>query len=391
MHSPASFPRRVLLCVVGMSPAVVTETIYGLFQRQMPFVPTEIHIMTTTKGLSKVIDALLTMPRIQQLYQQFGYGHALPHFDAEHIHVPKNSDGQALEDIRTADDNAAIADYMLELACDLTADQQSAVHASISGGRKTMSYYLGNIMSLVGRPQDRLSHVLATEPFEFNPDFFHPGQTPETIEVRTRNGMAHRNTGEAEITLSEIPFVALDKRLPKNFIQAFRRQGNLFSRAVTATQLTAETPCLHIDLEHRQITIGRHNPMRCQLRPAALALYTAAGLMKRKFGVNSAGCLQRDQLPRNVLHNILELIPGGSRVTELQDGPEANTRFYDNHANKLHSELNALSPFAADIYGLSKRQNNLFEIRVAPENIHIQWPDGAQAVELEKLDVNPTQ
>lgn len=390
MYTPADYPRRILLCVVGMSPAVVTETIYGLFQRQEPFVPTEIHIMTTTAGREKVVETLLDTPRIQQLYQQFGYGDVLPRFDVGYVHVPNNATGQALEDIRTADDNAAIADDMLTLACDLTSDAQSAVHASISGGRKTMSYYLGNIMSLVGRPQDRISHVLATEPFEFNPNFFYPGQqSPDTIEVHTQNGTAYRPASEAKITLSDIPFVALGTRLSKGFMQKFRSQGDLFTQAVKAAQLTTEAPYLHIDLDKACVTIGRHNPMSFDLPAAALALYATAALCKQKYGANPPHRLKRNHLPRAMLHDMLDLIPGGSRVTELQTDAAANTQFYNNHANKLHNKLDALSPFAGDIYGLSGPQNNIFEVKLAPENIHIQWPSTVQAADFAEQDFQP--
>jgi CRISPR-associated protein (TIGR02584 family) len=57
---------------------------------------------------------------------------------------------------------------------ELTADPDCAIHASIAGGRKTMGFYLGYALSLFGRPQDRLSHVLVSSPFESNQNFFYP-------------------------------------------------------------------------------------------------------------------------------------------------------------------------------------------------------------------------
>ena len=36
-----SYPRRILLCVTGLTPQILTETLYALaVQRQPPFVPT---------------------------------------------------------------------------------------------------------------------------------------------------------------------------------------------------------------------------------------------------------------------------------------------------------------------------------------------------------------
>lgn len=49
--SPESYPRRVLLAVTGLSPQIVTETLYALAVQSRPaFVPTEIHLITTAQG-----------------------------------------------------------------------------------------------------------------------------------------------------------------------------------------------------------------------------------------------------------------------------------------------------------------------------------------------------
>lgn len=49
--TPAEFSRRILLAVTGLSPQVVTETLYALAVAQgRPFVPTEVHLVTTAKG-----------------------------------------------------------------------------------------------------------------------------------------------------------------------------------------------------------------------------------------------------------------------------------------------------------------------------------------------------
>lgn len=48
---PADFPRRVLLAVSGLTPQIVTETIYALAVNKLaPFVPTEVHLITSAEG-----------------------------------------------------------------------------------------------------------------------------------------------------------------------------------------------------------------------------------------------------------------------------------------------------------------------------------------------------
>lgn len=89
----------------------------------------------------------------------------------EDIKVPK-SNGRELDDSRSLDDNQAIADFIIDEVRALTSDENTQLHASIAGGRKTMTFFLGYAMSLFGRTQDRLSHVLVSEPYENLPDFF---------------------------------------------------------------------------------------------------------------------------------------------------------------------------------------------------------------------------
>src|SRR2546427_12173331 len=60
-HSPQTFPRRLLLAVTGLSPQVVTETLYALTQKVSPaFVPTEIHLLTTAEGAERARLTLLS-------------------------------------------------------------------------------------------------------------------------------------------------------------------------------------------------------------------------------------------------------------------------------------------------------------------------------------------
>lgn len=164
-ESPESYPRRILLAVTGLSPQVVTETLYVLAVQAKPaFVPTEIHLITTRQGAEHA--------RLNLLSRQIGWFHrlradyALPEiaFHAKCIHVIPDAAGGELDDIRTPADNARAADFVTERVRALTSDPDCTLHVSIAGGRKTMGYYLGYALSLFGRGQDRLSHVLVSAP-----------------------------------------------------------------------------------------------------------------------------------------------------------------------------------------------------------------------------------
>ena len=69
-----------------------------------------------------------------------------------------------MTDIRSPEDNLSAADQVAKLIRELTNDPDRQLHVSLAGGRKTMSFYLGYALSIFGRDDDRLSHVLVDEP-----------------------------------------------------------------------------------------------------------------------------------------------------------------------------------------------------------------------------------
>lgn len=166
-NAPHAYPRRILLAVCGLSPQVITETLHALaVERQPAFVPTEIRLITTSEGAERARLSLLSEEpgRLARLCRDYD----LPAitFGFEDIEVLRDASGAPLADIRTPEDNLRMADLITARVRTLTADPGSALHISIAGGRKTMGYSVGYALSLFGRPQDRLSHVLVAEPFE---------------------------------------------------------------------------------------------------------------------------------------------------------------------------------------------------------------------------------
>lgn len=155
--------RRILLAVTGLTPQVVTETLYFLACRaESPWIPDEVHLITTSTGAEGArLNLLLPDGWFHRLRADF----QLPdiEFPVSNIHILKDGAGQPLDDIRTPEQNTLAADFITETLRRLTEDPASELHVSIAGGRKTMGYYLGYALSLYGRPQDRLSHVLVSD------------------------------------------------------------------------------------------------------------------------------------------------------------------------------------------------------------------------------------
>ena len=150
--NPQSYPRRILLCVSGLSPQIVTETLYALTVIGEPrFVPTEIHLLTTAEGAEWARLTLLSDDPGWFQRLRLDYGLPAIRFTLDTIHILRTAEGRLLSDIRSAADNEAIADAITSVVRELTADPGCAVHASIAGGRKTMGFYLGYALSLFGR------------------------------------------------------------------------------------------------------------------------------------------------------------------------------------------------------------------------------------------------
>lgn len=253
---PHTYPRRILLAVTGLTPQVVTETLYALIHQEPAFVPTEVRLITTREGAERARLALLSedpgwFKRFCQDYGMTGVS-----FDTSSIQILDDGEGQALDDIRSPADNQRAADLITETVRALTHDPESALHVSIAGGRKTMGYYLGYALSLFGRPQDRLSHVLVSEPFESSWEFFYPTPNERVIPVK---GEKLANCQDAQVTLAEIPFVRLRQGLPERLLHGH----TAFTEAVAAANRSLGLPHLVLHLaenalwaDGERITLG---------------------------------------------------------------------------------------------------------------------------------------
>jgi CRISPR-associated protein (TIGR02584 family) len=219
----------VLLIVTGMSPAVLTETIWGLAQKER-IVPNRVVVVTTRRGRTLLEQELLTAPsRNEPNIWQALRGHILPSFqndprlNLEPIREitmtnPRKGQSDPVEDFRTSSANDAMADFVLEQVRNLVETPDVELIASIAGGRKTLGALLYACISLLGREKDRLTHVLVNAPFDdsrLSPRFYFPKQAKQKLHLGSKTVLAKN----AQIDLIDIPFVPLRKLFERDFIR----------------------------------------------------------------------------------------------------------------------------------------------------------------------------
>ena len=364
-----SHPRRILLAVTGLSPQIVTETLYALgastTNDQAPFIPTEVHLVTTAQG-AKIARTALLHPdggQFHALLRDFPQlGH--PVFDDTHIHTIHDAAGQPLADIRSPDENASAADSITALMAQLTRDPQAALHVSIAGGRKTMGFYLGYAFSLFARPQDELSHVLVSSPFESHPDFFYPPPTPRRLG--TRDGQ-HIDTADARITLARIPVVRLRHGQPR----ALLRGQASFGDTVAAIQESLAPPRLRIDLARKQVLCGAK---LVKLPPTSLAwlAWHAQNALRGQAEQSwrSADAAQYLALYQRIV--TIDAVAYERAQARLADGMEK--AFFEESNSKLEGALKKQLGLAATPYLLTtcgQRPNTTRGLALPPDAIEL--------------------
>jgi CRISPR-associated protein (TIGR02584 family) len=236
-----------LLAVTGMTPQVITETLYGLHGQRSPW-PERLHIITTRVGEGVLSRSLFEEGKLNALCDEL----EMPRYAREQvtIDVVPDADGRPVDDARTVADHEALADFIMEVVRELTANESIVLHASIAGGRKTMTFYLGYALSLFGRPADRMSHVLVGAGYENHPDFFFPTRTSQMLDTGDGRRL---DMAEAAVSLADIPFIRQRDQLPNMLLQ--RGEHMSFRHLVELINIGAQPHRLSICLNAEQQTL----------------------------------------------------------------------------------------------------------------------------------------
>ncbi|MBS6044224.1 MAG: TIGR02584 family CRISPR-associated protein [Neisseria sp.] len=260
--------KKILVAVTGMSPQIITETLFALY-RQKSWIPNEVWVLTTSIGKRQIFDNLLGK---HGFFHRLCEEYALPdiRFDEDTVQVITDKSNVPLADIRTPEENDWAADQIVRFIYHLCSHEETELHVSIAGGRKSMGFYIGYALSLFGRSQDRLSHVLVEEAFEQHPEFYYPNKDDRFLN--TKLGM--RNAAEAKVMLADIPFV----RMRENLSAPLLKDDWNYLEAVELTQRDLLQFDLEINVAERTICCGG---AEFQLAHQDFAIYAAFAHFKK--------------------------------------------------------------------------------------------------------------
>lgn len=328
---PHQYARRILIVVTGETPQVITETLYALLTQPKAFVPTQLVVVTTGVGAARVREKFM-IPGVRgnplrRLCDQFKVT-GLSLTDSS-IRTGLAPNGQPDADAHTEPELMRMGDVILATLFEFSGDD-TAVHLSLSGGRKTMSFYAGQAMSLLARPQDRLSHVILNDRrFERSPDFFYP--PARSVLLKVRNPLTGRletaSTKGADVVISYVPFLRLRDMLGKHTMADLSRRRPLSEMIAEANQVLNDPgeAVVAFDTEQGKVWC---NHILIPFAPVEYAFYYAlASLAEEDLGLTRRAsdeeCLQYLELRSHVTEDGMAMRNKGAYEDSVQEAYDA--------------------------------------------------------------------
>lgn len=272
--------RTILIAGMGTSPAVLTETVWALAHHEKPVVPDEIVVFITKNGKTllkkELFDNGVWTDMLKCLAREGIDIDGKLIFGETSIRSIPDARGNEIDDLRTGDDNLRAADFMLGELRKYTEDNGTELHVSIAGGRKTMSALLLSCMTLLGREDDKVYHVLLPQEFEggTTPVFYYPKRG---MRFKSRVTGKSYSGGKVKCELFEVPFVRMRGWYQEKFKNIPPSYRTLISKVQTVAPPAVAYPEIEIDAWNGWVTLnGRQVAMS---RPCfAMLLLLASGV-----------------------------------------------------------------------------------------------------------------
>jgi len=373
--------KNILLAVTGLSPQVITETLYALHHSNRHV--DAIHVITTRDGKEKIFAELFSGGKghYYKYLDEYGINPASIDFGYRNVHVITDEHGIEFPDIVRESDNEQLLRKCMELTFYFTKDPETAVFFSIAGGRKTMSSCLTLAAQMYGRPQDRLYHVLVSPEFESNRDFFYQPQKSQTIELRDNQGQPFfKETRYAQVNLIHIPFVSVRNNLSGDMLREPKDPGTL-----ALSLIREETSRLIVNLISGKIV---YKKVEMDMMPAHLALYTFFAMQKKNCSKEVETCgncidcfLNIHSIYENQgkINDLYKRISGSRPLDEMSDTGIVNLNSYNFNTYKAKIKRNMLGRFGPyalkelEIASVGSRPNTRYGILIDKTKIEIVY------------------
>ncbi len=392
--------RNILLAVSGLSPAVITETLYALYMEGKRV--DELHIITTKIGKEHLLAKLLSPVdgKIVEFMREYGLAAGSIRYGPETVYVPKDKDGRELSDILTEEDNELLLHLCLGLTFQFTRDPAASVFFLVAGGRKTMTSCLTLAAQCYGRrPQDKILHVLVSPSDIEGPDadFWYPRPGEGAVSwydqrQRITKTIEHK---KIEINLIYLPFVPLREMLPEGKDLELQEPADLLSRLIKEP-----SPGLRLKVPEKRVLWGQTIELD-GLSPVEFAVYAYFAWLRQTCPVcrNTGEVCDKCSLSydgintleaakcQNVIYDRIPIKPFREpNRWGVQDsffvGEDGDGKLFDNNFRPNRTRINAKIrkylgiSFFRDLELAqvdAGRCHGRYGIRLAPERIVIDW------------------
>lgn len=253
--------RTILVATTGLTPAILTETVWALAQEKPPVIPDAIIVLTTATGRAQIEKQLFGPDAIWDQLRRALLGKKAdtdPRLDFDSspdrvkvVHHRVGPRRLPLDGLATPEQNTAFADAITQELWVHTSQPDTRVVASLAGGFKTMSALMLSAMQLLANPGDRVTHVLVSGGFESaTPPFFFPKQKLQTL--KTREGSSLRAADAASrLQLIDLPVIPLRRW----FADALDRKPPSYETLVHGSLAALEAHAEDITLELGPVAI----------------------------------------------------------------------------------------------------------------------------------------
>jgi len=360
--------KNILVSIAGLSPQIITETLYYyLIERKPPVWIDEVKILTTLPGKQKIMESLLDKNN-GQFYlfcKEYNINPKDICFKEDSIIV---LGGDApIDDIASDKDSAIIGNEIVKFIKDISLIPDSRFIYSVAGGRKTMTAYLSLAVQLYGKDDDILCHILVSPDFESNRNFYYIPSKNKEIKVKDGNGniIKKLNTKDAKIYSSEIVFLKLRK-----FLNI--KDDIFYDDLVNITQKRLDfcgDKFVAIDIRNASVLLGSKN---IKMRPMEICIYYLFYHVKKNCKNDFCGECNDCYLSINDLQSEenINVILGAyekiysknsgqfERLTESFGNNNKGEDFFIQNISNINKKLKKqLNPFEYAVYKISRAGN----------------------------------